>query len=95
MKKSLLTSILLNIAIGFVLLFVFYIYAFLSGFGSNTSHLPDEKRLFKKFIVFHLIVNFLFLWRLNQLNLIGICISLVSITAIYLIVGLQFDYFNN
>ncbi len=93
MKMGRLGLVLLNIAIGFVLLIVFYFCAFLSGYGSNISHLADEKALFIKFLFFHLIVNLYFLYRLKNLGLISVFLSIVSITFTYVLAAYLFGYF--
>jgi hypothetical protein len=69
----------------FFLLIVFYFSDFLCGYGSKISHLLEEKRLFIKLIIFHLLVHLFFLYQLEQLNPISISTSIVLIAVIYLI----------
>ncbi|MBN8789475.1 MAG: hypothetical protein J0I84_20535 [Terrimonas sp.] len=93
MKNSLIKIIALNIVAGITILVMFYLTAFLSGYGSNGSHISMEKKLFIKFAVFHFVINFYLLYRFKQMNLLGFLISLIIIAVFYLIVAWYFEYF--
>jgi hypothetical protein len=93
MKKSSLILIWLNVLIGIIILVVFYLSAFLSGYGSNATHLPQEKRLFVEFVFFHFVVNIYLLYRLKQIKATGIIISMSVIILLYLLAAWQFGYF--
>ena len=94
MKNPLIKLVLLNVLIGIILLIAFYLSAFLSGYGSNVSHLPQEKRLFIWFVISHFIVNVFLLYRLKQFNWIGISVSILLIAIFYFIEAWQFEYFK-
>ncbi|HEY2721510.1 MAG TPA: hypothetical protein VGI82_07285 [Chitinophagaceae bacterium] len=94
MKNPLIKLVLLNVLIGIILLIAFYLSAFLSGYGSNVSHLPEEKRLFIGFVIFHFIVNVFLLYRLKQFNWIGISVSILLIAIFYFVEAWQFEYFK-
>ena len=94
MKNSLTKLFVLNVLIWLILLVMFYLAAFLSGYGSNSNYLPMEKNLFLKFIVFHFAISLYFLYRFKQLNFIGFIASAVLIAFLYLIAAWQFQYFN-
>jgi len=93
MKNSLIKLILLNVITGIILLIIFYLSAFLSGYGSNITHLSQEKRLFIKFAIFHCIVNIYLLYKLKQINTISIFLSIIIICCLYLFAAWQFEYF--
>jgi len=94
MKNYLLKLFLLNLLLGVLILIAFYLSAFLSGYASNVSYLPQEKKLFIKFAIFHFLVNIFFLYKYKQLNWIGIIGSIGLIVAFYLLLAWQFDYFK-
>jgi len=95
MKKSLVKLILINVVIAIVLLVIFYFSAFLSGYGSNINYLPQEKKLFMKFAISHLIINLFLIYRLKQFgSIINIIISMLFIITLYLFVAWRLQYFS-
>ena len=80
--------------LGIMLLLVFYLCAFLSGYGSNNGYLYQEKKLFIIFIVLHLVINLYVLYRYKQINVLGFLASLMTIIFLYGIAAWYFEYFN-
>ena len=94
MKSPLVKLVLLNVGIAVFLLIVFYFSAFLSGYGSNSSYLPREKRLFTKFLIIHAVIATFLFYTHRQINWILILASMSVVVALYLIAAWQFGYFN-
>ncbi len=94
MKNTLIKLVLLNVGIAIVLLIAFYFSSFMSGYGSNNSYLPQEKSLFIKFLIFHVIVAMFLLYKYRQITWMAILASMLVIVALYLIAAWQFGYFN-
>lgn len=93
MKNTALKIIAINILVGVLLMIIFYITSFLSGFGSSIKHLNDEKNLFIIFILIHLVICILVLWRLNKIGSIGLYLfSLGFLIVYYSIMALLFEY---
>jgi hypothetical protein len=93
MKKQLIKVLLLNILIGIILFVVLFFSAYTLGSGSSVSHLPQEKRLFIGFAIFHFIINFLLLYRYKQFNWIITSTSILLIVIFYLGEAWKFGYF--
>jgi cytosine/uracil/thiamine/allantoin permease len=94
MKNIILKIAVVNVLIAIVLLIVFYFSAFLSGYGSNASYLPQEKKLFVKFIIFHFVPAVFLLYRYKHFNLAGIFTTILVIVVMYLLAAWQFEYFS-
>jgi hypothetical protein len=94
MKNIILKIAVVNVLIAIVLLIVFYFSAFLSGYGSNTSYLPQEKKLFVKFVIVHFVSAIFFLFRYKQFNLVAISTTILVIVGMYLLAAWQFEYFS-
>jgi cytosine/uracil/thiamine/allantoin permease len=94
MKNIILKIAVVNVLMAILLLIVFYFIAFLSGYGSNASYLPQEKKLFVKFIIFHFVPAVCLLYRYKQFNLTGILTTILVIAAMYLLAAWLFEYFG-
>jgi cytosine/uracil/thiamine/allantoin permease len=94
MKNIILKIALINVLIAIVLLIVFYFSAFLSGYGSNASYVPQEKKLFVKFMIFHFVAAVFLLYRYKQINLAAISTTILVMVGMYLLAAWQFEYFS-
>lgn len=94
MKNILLKMAVANVLIAILLLIAFYFSAFLSGYGSNTSYLTQEKKLFIEFVIFHIVAAIFLLYRYKQFNLAAISVTILVIAGMYLLAAWQFEYFN-
>jgi hypothetical protein len=94
MKAPLVKFLLLNTLIAMILLVVFYFSAFLSGYGSSVNYLPQEKRLFIGFIIFHLLINLFLIYKYKQFTWVDISISILALSIFYFVEAWLFGYFK-
>lgn len=98
MKSSIVKIFILNIICYLFLLILFYVCAFLSGYGANSSYLLAEEKLFIKFIAFHTIITFFIVYRnkklefKNTFNLPIILILVLINVFMYVISAWKFDF---
>ncbi len=80
---NILKIILLNTGIFLVLIILFYLITFLSGYGANNNHIVAEWTTYICFIVFHLFANFIILKRLKIATVQHVLLSSLQIVALY------------
>jgi hypothetical protein len=88
-----LKLILFNIIVGILVISIFYIHGFASGYGSAGNHLKQEEIFFSGSVVFHLIINLFFIYRYIRISPINISLSTLLIISFYLIEAWRFGYF--
>ena len=93
MRNPLIKLLILNILIAIILYYAFLYSAFLSGYGSNSSHLHQEERMFTGFMIFHFLINLFLLYRYNKFDWIFVSISIALIAIYYFVEAWQFGYF--
>jgi len=85
--------LLLNILIA-IIIYVASLYgAFIAGYGANGNHLHLEQDMFLSFVIFHLIINLVLLYRFKKLDWIYTSVSLALIGFYYFAEAWQFGYF--
>lgn len=94
MKNDIKKIIIYNILLWVILIIVFSLSAFLSGYGSNIDLLLQEKILFLKFTALHFIINLYLLYKNNQRWVKCLFVSVLTIAILYLIAAWYFGYFN-
>lgn len=83
MSKNIWKVALLNVGLFVVLIVLYFITGFLSGYGANNSYEAAAWRLYIAFIVVHLLINCLLLYRFKSLNLFCIFLSFLEILLLY------------
>lgn len=89
--KPLYKVVLLNIVIAIVLITVYFITAFLLGYGANSSYAEASTRLYIVFGCGHLLLNIWLLYKFGALNLINVGFTIIELLSLYAAV---FFYFS-
>ena len=92
MMKSIYKVLLLNIGIAIVIVIVFFITAFLLGYGSNSSYAKATMRLYGLFAAIHFLVNIWLLRKDGTMSINSVAITFVELLVIY---GLVAWYYNS
>jgi hypothetical protein len=91
MHKRVSYTLFANLGIFSVLIIVFYLSAFLSGYGSSSRHLFSEIKLFTGFLIAHLLTNFYIFFFRERMTLLS---SLIIIAEVFLLWGFAAFYFG-
>lgn len=91
MMKPIYKVLLMNIGIAVLLVVLYFVTAFLLGYGSNTSYAKASIKLFALFAVVHFIVNIGFLHRADTLTILNVAITLVELILIYGVIGWYYN----
>jgi hypothetical protein len=90
MNKKLLILLLINVGLFAVSMPLSFLSAFLAGYGSNSSHAAASWRLYTGFVIAHLVLNLLLLYKLKLLNFLSIVVSCIMIVIFYGIVAWKY-----
>jgi len=91
MMKPIYKILLLNVGIAVLLVVLYFITAFLLGYGSNSSYAEATIRFYVLFAVFHFLVNIWLLHRADTLTIVSVAITLVELILIYGAIGWYYN----
>ena len=87
MSKQLYKFFLLNIGLFIVLVIVFFITGFLAGYGSNNNYEAASWRLYFGFVIAHVLINLLLLYRYKFFTVQSILLTSLEIFFLYAILA--------
>ena len=93
MKKTLMILLLANVLTYVIVIVAFYFIGFSMGLADNSSQLPQQERLFTKFVIFHFLFNFILLYRTRQISVLGVASSVLLVATLYIITAKCYDFF--
>ena len=92
MKTPLVKLILLNILIFIFVLLAYIVTGFSMGLAANSSRVPQQIMLFKVFVLFHLVINLILLYKMKITGLRGVAVSFSFILLLYVITAARFNF---
>jgi len=83
MSNNIWKIALLNVGLFIVLIVLYFVTGFLSGYGANNSYEAAAWRLYIGFIITHLFIDWLLLYRYKLLDLLSILFVFFEVLLLY------------